>query len=429
MSAPQVRGLSPYGLLGRKLSHSWSSQIHEQLGTAPYALHELEPQDLATFVREGDWLGLNVTIPYKSQAAALADERSPRVEALGVANTLLRRPDGTIYAENTDVLGFSHMLERLCRTRLGGTAAQVLAGRPVLVLGSGGASQAVQASLRDVGARVSVISRHGDDTYATLLEHHADAALVVNTTPVGMFPTCPASPLAEGTLERLGHLLGVLDVVYNPERTGICMEAERLGLPFDSGLAMLVSQAWHSSALWQGHPLDEALVVKIERKLRLQTQNIVFVGMPGVGKTTTGRALARMLGRPFVDLDAAIEAQEGESPAQIIRDRGEDAFRDVETSVTATYGGRSGLVIACGGGVVTRQRNYPLLHQNGTIVLLERPIDQLSTYGRPMSQDKGVERLAQERMPLYRAWADVTAACTGSPTGDAAEICGLMNLD
>lgn len=428
MAALQLEGLAPYGLLGSKLGHSWSPQIHARLGTTPYVLHELEPDQVGAFVRRGDWLGLNVTIPYKSDAARLADERSPRVERLGVANTLMRRPDGTIYAENTDVLGFSFMLDRLCRQSLGGPASEVLPGRPALVLGSGGASQAVQAALADIGVPVTAISRTGRDDYASIPTRHADAELIVNTTPVGMFPKCPASPLTDETLASLPHLQAILDVVYNPRRTGICLQAERLGIPWASGLSMLVSQAWYSSGLWQGRSLDEALVEAIERRISSQTQNVILLGMPGVGKTTTGRALARMLGRPFVDIDAAIQAEEGLPAGDIIRTRGEAAFREVETRVTATYGARSGLVIACGGGVVTRQRNFPLLHQNGTIVLLQRPLDQLGTSGRPVSQAKGVQRLAEERMPAYHAWADVEVSCTGTPTGDADLIRGLLGL-
>ena len=299
---------TPFGLIGRKLGHSWSRQIHEELGSAPYSLLELEPEDVAGFVREGAWRGINVTIPYKADAAAAADERSPRVERLGVANTLVRRPDGAIYAENTDVLGFAWMLERFCRRELGGSANEALLDKKCLVLGSGGASQAVQAALEDAGAAVVVVSRSGEDNYGNLLERHADASLVVNTTPVGMFPSCPDTPVAAKDLGRMEGLLGVLDVVYNPNRTGICLAAESLGLPSESGLAMLVAQAFFASELFQGRKLDEASIEPIELDIERQTRNIVLIGMPGAGKTTTGKRLARLLGRPFVDIDDEIGA-------------------------------------------------------------------------------------------------------------------------
>lgn len=420
---------APFGLVGRRLGHSWSPQIHEMLGSAPYELHELEPEELEPFVRGGDWRGLNVTIPYKREAAALADVRSPAVEALGAANTLVRDEGVGIVAENTDVLGFTWMLTRFCRRELGRGARGSLEGRKALVLGSGGASQAVRYSLEEhAGADVRVISRSGDDSYDTLLERHADASLVVNATPVGMYPGCPSSPLPDGALEAMPDLLGVLDVVYNPTRTGLCLEAERLGLPFESGLAMLVAQALYASELFQDRDLDDSLVPEIERSILAQTENVVLIGMPGAGKTTCGKRLARLLGRPFVDLDDAVQAETGRSPEEIIRQDGEDAFRAVETQVTGRYAARSGLVIACGGGVVTRPENYALLHQNGRIVLLDRPLSELSSDGRPVSQALGIERLAERRIPLYHAWADAVLRCTGSPASDAEVVRELLGL-
>ena len=418
-----------FGLLGRTLGHSWSPQIHAQLGSVPYALVEREPDEAETFLREGVWEGLNVTIPYKRLAAETADERSPRVERLGVANTLVRRPDGSVFAENTDVLGFSWLLERFARRELGSSASEAFGGSEALVLGSGGACQAVRAALEDVaGCTVSVISRRGADTYAGLAERHPHARIVVNTTPVGMYPHCPASPLDDDTLAALHELRAVIDVVYNPERTGICLAAERLGIPCESGLAMLVSQAYFASMLFQDKELDDALVETIERGLRLSQRNIALIGMPGAGKTSAGRALARLLGRPFVDLDDAFEVEVGMSAAECISREGEEAFRLRETEVAAEYGGRSGLVIACGGGIVTQPRNYDLLHQNGTIAFIDRPLYQLSSAGRPLSQRKGIERLANERMHLYRSWADTAIVCTGSAAGDALLLRARLGL-
>lgn len=411
---------APFGLVGHPLGHSWSPQIHERLGSAPYVLHDLDEDEAAAFVTGGDWRGLNVTIPHKRLAARLADVRSPAVERLGAANTLVRDDDGRIVAENTDVLGFSWMLARFCRERLGSSPREALAGRKVLVLGSGGASHAVTYALSELaGARPVVISRSGDQTYATLVERHADAALLVNTTPVGMYPNCPASPVPDEDLAALTGLRGVLDVVYNPVRTGICLAAGRLGLPSESGLAMLVAQALYSSELFQGRELDDGLVGQIEAELGARMQNVVLIGMPGAGKTTCGRALARLLGRPFVDLDEAIRTDTGREAAQIIREDGEGAFRRVETEVAARYCGRSGLVVACGGGIVTRPENRDLLRQNGRVVFLDRPLSELSSSGRPISQAKGVERVASERMGLYASWADVRVPCSGSPAGDA----------
>lgn len=418
-----------FGLLGRTLGHSWSPQIHARLGSTPYALFEREPDEVETFLREGGWHGINVTIPYKRVAAQLADKRTERVEALGAANTLVRREDGTILAENTDVLGFWTLLSGFCERELGCGAREALEGRKALVLGTGGAAQAVSHALETMaGARVAFVSRSGPSDYANLTELHADAALVVNTTPVGMYPHCPASPLEDGTLERLEGLVGVLDVVYNPLRTGICLQAERAGLPYESGLPMLVWQAHHASELFQGTTLDPGLTARIVSDLSAAQTNIALIGMPGAGKTTTGRALARLLGRPFIDLDDAFAVEVGCTAEDYIRAHGEKAFRLRETEVVASYGAQSGLVIACGGGVVTQERNYPLLHQNATIAFIDRPLHELSVDRRPLSQAKGVLQLAVERMELYRAWSDVAISCTGSAQGDALLLRALLGF-
>ncbi len=410
---------APYGLIGRKLGHSWSPQLHAKMGSVPYQLVELEPGEVEDFILHGEWRGLNVTIPYKADAARLADVKSERVQKLGAANTLVKRADGTIYADNTDVLGFAWMLNRFCEKNFGQSAAKLLSGKKALVLGSGGASKAIVAALEDAGAAPQVISRSGNNNYGNLLELNDDAALVVNTTPVGMYPNCPASPLPFETLGALPDLLGVLDIVYNPMRTGICLDAEKLGLPCESGLPMLVTQAKFSSEAFQGKKIDDAVLEEILSEVLLSTQNVVLIGMPGAGKTSTGKRLARMMGRPFIDIDDAIAAECGKSAAQIIRESGEDAFRAIETQVTGSYAAKSGMVIACGGGVVTREENYALLHQNSRIVMIDRPLDELSSEGRPMSQSQGVDKLAQVRMPIYRRWADITITCTGSATGDA----------
>lgn len=418
-----------YGLLGRTLGHSWSPQIHAQLGSVPYSLIEREPEEAEAFLRTGNWDGLNVTIPYKRLAADVADSRSPRVERLGVANTLVRQPDGSIFAENTDVLGFAWLLERFAHRTLGQSAAEAFGDGEALILGSGGACQAVRAALEDaIGCPVFVISRTGDDSYDGIVEHHPSTRLIVNTTPVGMYPHCPASPLVDETLAAFTQLRAVIDVVYNPERTGICLAAERLGIPSESGLAMLVAQAHYASELFQGKTLDESLIDQIEQRLHTSQRNVVLIGMPGAGKTTTGRALAHLLRRPFIDLDDAFAVENGIAAGDYIRAYGEPAFRGKETQIVAHYGSRSGLVIACGGGVVTQPRNYDLLHQNGTIAFIDRPLYQLTSTGRPLSQLKGIEKLAEERMDLYRAWADTAISCTGTASGDAVLLRARLGL-
>lgn len=426
---PQQTKDVTFGLLGRTLGHSWSPQIHARLGSTPYDLIELEPDEVKPFVREGSWRGLNVTIPYKRVAAEAADVLSDRVAALGVANTLVHLEDGRIFADNTDVLGFDAMLRSFAEERLGMDADEAFAGKKVLVLGTGGAAQAVSYVLEALhGCRVAFVSRTGDSTYENLTELHGDAALVVNTTPVGMFPHCPASPLSDEVFTHLPELRGVLDVVYNPLRTGICLQAERHGIPSESGLAMLVWQAVYASERFQGIELDHRLANQVLTELRGSIGNIALIGMPGAGKTTSGRSLAHAIRRPFIDLDDAFEIRYGMSAAECIKSLGEAAFRERETEVLAFYGARSGAVIACGGGVVTQARNYDLLHQNSTIVFIDRPLEELSDRGRPISQARGIEELARERMGLYRSWADHVLTCTGSAAGDARAIRKLLGL-
>lgn len=408
-----------FGLLGEKLGHSYSPELHAFFGDYEYELFEVAPDQLGDFIRNGDFQGLNVTIPYKTTMLALCDDLTEAAAAIGSVNTVVRHPDGSLFGDNTDAAGFEGLV---WKSRIS------IRGRKCLVLGSGGASLSVQYVLHKLGAgEIVVISRSGPDNYENLAKH-ADAEVIVNTTPVGMYPNCPATPVSREVMARLEGLAGVLDIVYNPERTELCLIAEELGIPSESGLAMLVGQARFSSELFQGHAIEDEFLEKIEDELRSLTRNVVLIGMPGAGKTSCGKRLARMLGRPFVDIDEAILADTGRGAAQIIQEDGEDAFRRVETEVTASYCKRSGMVIACGGGVVTRPQNRDLLRQNGRVVLVDRPLNELSDKGRPVSQAKGVERLAAERMHLYHEWADVILRCTGSAQSDAELVKELLRL-
>ncbi len=416
-----------FGLIGRTLEHSWSSQIHAKLSEIPYLLHELEPHELSRFIRDNkSWTGLNVTIPYKQAVMEFADELSPAAQRLGAVNTLVRRSDGSIYADNTDLAGFAYLLNRFCTQHLEGAAADVLYHKPVAVLGSGGASKAVCAVLEDVGALPRIVSRSGPYSYEHLITEGTDTYLVINTTPVGMYPNCCASPLSDEAFDALPQLSGVIDIIYNPYRTRLCMQAEARSIPTVSGLAMLVSQAQRSSELFQGITLGKSCIERIEKELIQTHLNICLIGMPGAGKTSTGRRVARKLGRPFVDMDDVFTIEFGVSPAHYIHAYGEDAFREQETSLLSRYGCKSGLVIACGGGVVCREANYELLHQNASIVMLDRPLDELSSRGRPLSQSKGIEALATERMPKYQQWADLVISCQGSASEDASLICSSL---
>ena len=381
------------GLLGRKLGHSYSPAIHAQLGDYEYALYEKEPEELPDFLQRGDFTGLNVTIPYKKAVVPYCTELSETAQLLGSVNTLLRRPDGTLYGHNTDYDGF------LSLVRQSGVEA---AGKKALVLGSGGASVTAQAVLRTLGAQVVVISRSGEDNYENL-SRHADAAIVVNTTPAGMYPHNGESPV---DLTAFPACRAVYDIVYNPERTALMLQAEALGIPAFGGLHMLVAQAKRASEIWQQKTIPHSETTGIESLLRAGMQNIVLIGMPGCGKSTVAAALGAALGRQVCDSDALIEELAGMTIPEIFAAQGEDAFRRLETEAIAALSKRSGIVLATGGGCVTRAENYPLLHQNSTIFWLQRDLTQLPTEGRPLSQAGRLEAMYALRRPLYERFAD-----------------------
>lgn len=383
------------GLLGKKLGHSYSPQIHSFLGTYSYELFEKAPEELANFLKTGDFAGLNVTIPYKKDVIAFCDELSDRAAALGAVNTIVRRSDGTLIGHNTDYFGFASMVER---------STLELQNKKVLVLGSGGASATVVAVLKELGAQVVVISRSGENNY-TNLYLHKDAAVIVNTTPVGMYPNTGISPI---DLDPFENLEGVLDVVYNPARTQLLLDAERKGLITENGLWMLVAQAKESAEWFAGTKISDEVIAQIHRTLRSQMENTILIGMPGCGKSTIVRTLAEAIGKTFVDIDVEIVNQAGMSIPEIFEKSGEEGFRKWETDVLSQFCKKSGQVIATGGGCVTRPENYNILHQNGNIIWIQRDWDQLPTDGRPLSQKGKLETMYQVRKPLYTQFSDAT---------------------
>lgn len=390
------------GLLGRKLGHSYSPQIHNLLGDYSYVLFEKEPEELENFLKNGDFSGLNVTIPYKKEVIPYLSELSPTAQKMGCVNTVLRRSDGTLYGHNTDYFGFTSLVRH---------AGLSVAGKKVLVLGSGGASNTAVAALKDLGASPVVISRSGENNYGNL-HLHRDAAAIVNTTPVGMYPNTGVSPIDLGLFP---HLEGVLDVIYNPARTQLLLDAEKLGIPRENGLWMLVAQAKEAAEVFTGRKIPDEVIEKIYRQLSHQMKNIVLIGMPGCGKTTIGTLLAEKLGRTLADADEKIIALAGKSIPDIFAQDGEPTFRDWETKALTELGKQSGLVIATGGGCVTQKRNYPLLHQNGYLVWLERDCSVLPTDGRPLSQANDLGKMYAARKPLYEAFADIRVENTDTP--------------
>ena len=388
------------GLLGRKLGHSYSPQIHVRLGDYSYELFEREPDEIEDFLKNGDFTGINVTVPYKQAVIPYLDELSPLAQKLGAVNTIVRR-DGKLIGHNTDFFGFQSMVKK---SRLD------VGNKKVLVLGSGGASRTAAAVLEQLGSRVVVISRSGDNNYQNL-HLHADASVIVNATPVGMYPATGISPV---DLALFPQLEGVLDLIYNPARTQLLLDAERRGLVAMNGLLMLVAQAKEAAEWFTGTEISNDRIPPILGNLRSQTENIILIGMPGCGKTSVGKELSMQLGRSFVDADAALVALAGREIADIFARDGEDAFRELETKTLEQLGRQSGLVIATGGGCVTKGRNYPLLHQNGTIFWLKREISALPVDGRPLSQTNKPSELYRQRKTLYEAFADHCIENNGS---------------
>ncbi len=398
-----------FGLLGQTLSHSWSPQIHAMLADYTYDLRNVEPEALEGFLRSTDLDGMNVTIPYKKAVVPFCASLSPAAERIGSVNTLIRTPAGW-HGDNTDYAGFRYMVER---------SGADIQGRKTLVFGTGGASLAVRAALEDMRAGPIVsISRSGPDGYDNL-SRHEDAQVLVNTTPLGMYPNTGTAPV---DLERFSRCEAVFDVVYNPLRTKLMLDAERLGIPHAGGLGMLAAQARRSAELFLGQGIPDEKVDYIMSTLSRQQQNIILIGMPGCGKTTLGQALAGALGRSFLDADAEIERRAGMSIPDIFADQGEPGFRRIETAVLGELGKGSGAVIATGGGCVTRAENYPLLHQNGVIIWIQRSLEVLPSDGRPLSQINSSQTLYEQRRDKYRSFADITADNNGLPADTLSKI-------
>ena len=416
-----------YGLLGRTLGHSWSAPIHKALGCEGYRLFELEPGELEGFLRQEDVGGLNVTIPYKRDVMKYCDALDPAAEAIGSVNTLVRR-EGKLYGYNTDIDGFLYMLRR---------AEISLRGKKAVILGSGGASLTAQAAARQEGAReIVVVSRTGEVHYENLPERHADAEVLVNTTPVGMWPRLEGQPV---DLRLLPAVTDVADVIYNPGRTNLLLQAEELdhwrrmpgyalsppggrSIRYTGGLPMLVHQAKRAEELFFGRPVPDEETEKITARLWRDQANLVLAGMPGSGKTTVGRELARLSGKPFVDLDEEIVRKAGKPIPEIFASQGEGPFRQLEHEVLTEACSRSGQIIATGGGAVLWSENRAAMRRTGRVYHLRRRLEDLPTEGRPLSQAGKLAEMERVRDPLYTAAADCAVSNEFSPEETAGTI-------
>lgn len=384
-----------YGLCGRTLKHSYSKIIHEYLGNDKYELLSLEKDELYELFESKNFNALNVTIPYKQDALNLCDVVSDEAKEIGSVNTVVNK-DGTLYGYNTDYFGFVYMLNR---------AGITLKDKKVVILGSGGTSLTARAVCKGEGARETiVVSRRGEVNYDNISDH-ADADVLINTTPVGMYPDNGRTPVGLSIFKKLS---GVVDVIYNPIRTALVIEAEKRGIPATTGLPMLVAQAVRAHEYFFDTKVDDTVIEDVYFKCLMKILNVIFVGMPGCGKTSIGKAYAAIAGRSFLDTDIFVE-QAGMPIPQIFEMYGEETFRDKETAAIQMLSSMSEKVIATGGGAVKRKKNVELMKQNGVVVYLKRDLDKLSTEGRPLSQggDEKIKRLYEERHSLYENAADV----------------------
>ena len=383
-----------FGLLGRTLGHSFSPRIHSALGNTNYELFEREPSQLQEFFADPELQGINITIPYKVNALEACDVVDPRAERIGCVNTMVRK-DGKWHGYNTDYDGFVFTLQH---------AGIDVAGKECIILGDGASSATVHVALEDLGAKNIVhLSRKTAPFYGDAPNYYETAQIIINCTPIGMYPHNPANLI---DITQFSKLEGVVDLIYNPRRTILLLQAEMMEIPHCDGLPFLVAQGVEAANHFQGESFGTKEIEQILRDMRREKENIILIGMPGVGKTTVGKALGEEMGRTCIDVDQELEKEIGDI-STYITEQGEPAFREKEAEMIAKLGTQTGLVISTGGGCVTVPKNFAHLRQNGRIYQLTQPIENLSTTGRVLSSG-GIERLRELeeiRTPMYESFA------------------------
>ncbi len=390
-----------YGLLGRKLGHSFSPQIHARFGNPAYKLCEQEPEDLAAFLSQENMGGVNVTIPYKQEVMKYCHFLSDEAKAIGSVNTIIQH-NRQLFGYNTDACGLRFMAR---------CAKISFSGKKVIIFGSGGSSLTAQAVAKQEGAaKVIVISRLGEDNYDNLNRHY-DAQILVNATPLGMYPHIEGMPADPAPFS---HCEGVLDLVYNPLRTLFLMRAEDLNLPHANGLSMLVTQAKAAEELFFNRSISDSENEQVLHEIKQSLENIVLIGMPGSGKTSIGRVLAQLTGREVIDIDHVIESQAGCSIPEIFTSQGEAVFRNHERRETEKAGLHTGKIIIPGGGVIKDERNYPSLHRNSRIYHITRDTALLEKKGRPLSEGADLNKMYCERLPMYKRFRDAVVENAGT---------------
>lgn len=395
-----------YGCIGEKLKHSFSKEIHNLIADYDYEIVEIAKEDLDSFAIKKDFKAINVTIPYKEIIMPHLYWIDEHAKLIGSVNTVVNR-DGMLYGYNTDFYGMTKLIEKLKLS---------LKNKKVAILGSGGTSKTAQAVSKSLNAKqVLVVSRNSSDTtidYQTFVSEHKDTQIIINTTPIGMYPNVEDSPI---DLSIFSKLEGVIDAIYNPLRTVLVSQALSLGIPAEGGLYMLVAQAVKASEIFVDTKLDDSILDKTYNSVINQKENVVLTGMPASGKSTVGKIIAKLLGKQFVDTDEEIEKL-GKPIPEIIKHDGENAFRQIETDVVKKVSKNTGLVISTGGGAILKEENVFALKQNGRLYFIDRPLELLiPTDDRPLSSNKtDMEKLYNQRYSIYDGTCDqkVDANCT-----------------
>ena len=397
-----------FGLIGEKLGHSFSAEIHEKLKSNPYALVELSKDDMATFFSEKNFSAINVTIPYKTAVLPYLTHVDGDAKAIGAVNTVVNR-GGELWGYNTDFFGLCALIEH---------ADITLKNKKVAIFGTGGTSKTAHAVAEFLGAKeILTVSRQADEgviTYKELITHHTSVEVIINTTPVGMYPNTEAVPV---DISAFSKLSGVIDAIYNPLRTKLILDAKKRGIKAEGGLYMLVAQAVRASELFLDCTYEPETTERIHQELLACTENIVLSGMPGAGKSTVGKLLAKELGKAFFDLDEEIVRASGRSIPEIFATDGESCFRNLETKVLCeALANQKGIVLATGGGAILADENIDLLHRNGKIYFIDRPLEELlPTSDRPLaSTADAIRQRFEERYDRYCATADCRIDGDGS---------------
>ena len=402
------------GLVGERLSHSFSPEIHSHLADYSYKLFEMPEDKVGEFVRGGTYDAVNVTIPYKKTVMPYLDEISDEARRIGSVNTITNTKSGSLRGDNSVYFGFSYLI------RKGGIEIK---GKKVLILGTGGASLTAYTVCADMAAdSITFVSRSGEVNYENVYDRCADTEVIINCTPVGMYPKNLACTI---DLKKLPRLCGAADMIYNPAKTRLLIDAERLGIKCINGLSMLVAQAKRACEIFLGTEIDDGEIDRICSLIEKNTGNIVLVGMPGCGKSTIADLISKATGRELVDTDALIVEREGCPIPEIFASHGEDYFRACESRAAAESGKMSGCVIATGGGIVTREENLDSLRQNGKIFFIRRDTSLLSRDGRPLSASANLDEMYAKCLPKYLEFADFTVENVSTPEECAGAIISI----